>query len=42
MAERSPEKYHAYQKKGIALGAEYHWVPNGMLVVTQKRARDYV
>jgi len=42
MAERSPEKYHAYQKKGMAEGADYHWVPNGMLVVTQKRARDYV
>jgi hypothetical protein len=42
MAERSADNLHEYQKRGIELGGEYHWVPNGMLPVTQKRARDYV
>jgi|688.fasta_scaffold00075_35 hypothetical protein len=42
MAERSMDKLHEYQKRGIELGGEYHWVPNGMLPVTQKRAKDYV
>jgi hypothetical protein len=42
MAERSIDKLHEYQKRGIELGGVYHWVPNGMLPVTQKRARDYV
>lgn len=41
MAQRDPSKYHEYQHRGISLGAQYHWVPNGMLSVTQKRARDY-
>jgi len=41
MAKRDPENYTDYQKKGIALGAEYHWVPDGMLNVTQARAREY-
>ena len=42
MAERAMDKLHEYQKRGIDLGAEYHWVPNGMLPVTQKRAKDFV
>lgn len=42
MAERAMNNLHEYQKKGIELGAQYHWVPNGMLPVTQKRAKDYV
>lgn len=42
MAKRSMDKLHEYQKRGMALGAEYHWVENGMLPVTQKRAKDYV
>ena len=42
MAKRSMDKLHPYQKRGIEMGAEYHWVPNGMLNVTQKRAKEYV
>jgi len=42
MAERSVDKLHPYQKKAIDLGADMRWVPNGMLNVTEKRARDYV
>lgn len=42
MAKRSMDKLHDYQKRGIELGTIYHWVDNGMLPVTQKRARDYV
>jgi hypothetical protein len=41
MAERKRENLHAYQLKGLSLGADYRWVPNGMLNVTQKRAKDY-
>lgn len=41
MAKRSMDKLHSFQKKGIELGANYEWVPDGMLAVTQKRARDY-
>lgn len=42
MAERSMDKLHEYQKKAIKLGADMRWVPDGMLAVTEKRARDYV
>ena len=42
MAERKRENLHEYQLKGLSLGADYRWVPNGMLNVTQKRAKDYV
>lgn len=42
MAERNMNNLHPYQLKGMDLGAIYSWVPNGMLTVTQKRARDYV
>lgn len=41
MAKRDPKKYHEYQKRGIELGAVYNWVPDGMLNVTQARAREY-
>lgn len=42
IADRDKSKLHPCQIKGIQLGGDYHWVPNGMLSVTQKRARDYV
>ena len=42
MAERAWDKLHDYQLQAIQEGAEMHWVPNGMLTVTEKRARDYV
>ena len=42
MAKRDPKNYHEYQKRGIELGGIYHWVPNGMLNVTEARAREYV
>jgi len=42
MAERALDKLHPYQKKAIKLGADFRWVPNGMLNVTEKRAKDYV
>ena len=41
MADRKPENRTAQQKLGIAWGGIYHWVPNGMLTVTQARAREY-
>lgn len=41
MAKRDPSKYTEYQKRGMQEGAIYHWVENGMLPVTQKRAKDY-
>ena len=41
MAERKRENLHNYQLRGLSLGADYRWVPNGMLNVTQKRAKDY-
>jgi hypothetical protein len=41
MAKRDPSKYTEYQKRGMQEGAIYHWVDNGMLPVTQKRAKDY-
>jgi len=42
MADRSVEKRHPYQLQAIDEGAIMHWIPNGMLSVTEKRARDYV
>ena len=42
MADRAVEKRHPYQLKAIEEGADMRWVPNGMLSVTEKRARDYV
>jgi len=42
MAKRSMDKLHDYQLRAIEEGATMHWVPNGMLSVTEKRARDYV
>lgn len=42
MAQRSEQNYTAEQKTGLMLGGDYHWVPNGMLPVTQARAREFV
>lgn len=42
MAKRKPENLHPYQLKAIKHGAIIRGVENGMLSVTQKRARDYV
>jgi len=42
MADRKPENRTDLQNKAISLGAVIHWIPNGMLTVTEKRARDYV
>ena len=42
MAERAMDKLHDYQLRAIEEGAIMNWVPNGMLSVTEKRARDYV
>jgi hypothetical protein len=42
MAKRNKENYTEYQKKGIEIGAQYHWIPDGMLPVTKARAREYV
>ena len=41
MAKRNPDNYTEYQKRGMAAGAVYHWIPDGMLAVTQARAREY-
>jgi len=41
MAERSMDKLHPYQQRGIELGTEYHWVKMGMLNVTQAHAKRY-
>lgn len=42
MANRSLETRHPLQQAGLDAGGTYHWVPNGMLSVTERRARDYV
>ena len=42
MADRAVEKRHSYQLQAIDAGGIMNWVPNGMLSVTEKRARDYV
>lgn len=42
MAQRAADKLTVEQHKGIECGTRYHWVPNGMLNVTQARAREYV
>jgi hypothetical protein len=42
MADRSAAKYTEQQKKGLALGGDYRWIHDGMLVVTQFEARKYV
>jgi len=41
MAYRDPANYTDFQKRGIELGAFYHWVHDGMLNVTNARAREY-
>ena len=33
---RDPKNMHEYQTRAIEYGAEMHWVPNGMLSVTEK------
>lgn len=42
MAKRDRKNLHSYQLRAEELGAIIHWIPNGMLSVTEKRARDYV
>ena len=42
MADRAKDKLHEYQLRAIESGATMNWIPNGMLSVTEKRARDYV
>lgn len=42
MAQRDLSKLHPYQTLGAQLGSIYHWVPSGMLNVTNARARQYV
>lgn len=42
MAQRDMNKLHPYQQEAIISGADMRWIPNGMLSVTEKRARDYV
>lgn len=41
MAERSMDKLHPYQQRGIELGTDYRWVKMGMLNVTQAHAKKY-
>ena len=42
MAKRRLDSLHPYQQRGLNAGADVRWVPNGMLSVTQARARAYV
>ena len=42
MAKRAWDKLHDYQIEALKAGADMKWVSNGMLSVTEKRARDYV
>tara|TARA_R100001509_G_scaffold148320_1_gene106058 strand:- start:23671 stop:24432 length:762 start_codon:yes stop_codon:yes gene_type:complete len=42
MANRAWDKLHNYQIEALEAGADMRFVPNGMLSVTEKRARDYV
>jgi len=42
MAQRDMNNLHPYQQEAINSGADMRWVPNGMLSVTEKRAKDYV
>ena len=42
MADRAWDKLHNYQIEALKFGADMKFVPNGMLSVTEKRARDYV
>lgn len=42
MADREASTRHPLQHAGLLAGGDYRWVPNGMLSVTEKRARDYV
>lgn len=42
MAERKIENLHEFQKRALAYGGEIRWVPDGMMVVCERRAKDYV
>jgi hypothetical protein len=42
MAKRNKQNFHPYQLKALQYGAIINMVENGMLTVTEKRARDYV
>ena len=42
MADRAKDNLTNLQERAIDEGADMRWVPNGMLTVTEKRARDYV
>ena len=42
MADRAWDRLHDYQVEAMRQGADMRFVPNGMLSVTEKRARDYV
>ena len=42
MAKRNIENFHEYQLKALGYGATINMVENGMLSVTEKRAKDYV
>ena len=42
MAKRNLSNLHPYQLTAIQYGANIQFVANGMLSVTEKRARDYV
>jgi len=42
MADRKRENLHPYQLTALSNDANIQFVKNGMLSVTQKRARDYV
>jgi len=42
MADRKQENLHPYQLTAISYGVKMEFVKNGMLSVTEKRARDYV
>jgi hypothetical protein len=42
MAKRDMSNLHPNQHTGRALGAKYHWIPNGYLSVTKARCREYV
>lgn len=42
VAARAVETRHRIQIAALDAGAQFEWVPNGMLSVTKKRAADYV
>jgi len=42
MAKRNMENLHPYQKRALDLGLDVRWIKDGMMVVCEKRAKDYV